>query len=395
MISLTKKCLFLALIVLLSCHKEEQPEQLGPDSFGYALDRVNEVDKSILLSEGDAQILVSPAFQGRVLTSTSKGLGGRSYGWLNYQAIEQSKEKGVKKSFGGEDRLWLAPLGSKYSLYYGQNEIAQENWQVPALTDTVSFNSISRTQRSATFKKRATVANNIGTAFDIDIYREIRLFTKKEIVEELGIKLAHTVSFVGFQSQSTIKNIGEDWDQSKGLIAPWSLGMFPGNSGSIAIFPFTTAPDDSLKVEKYLAELDQDRLKVVDSVVCFKTDGSFRSKIGLKSKYTVPAIGNYDAINNVLTIVTFSFDSSAKFLSCTETSEPVLFDGDVVNSYNNSANEGQPTFFELESAAPGRVLKTGESISHTHNTFHFEGPIEELDLISKKILKCSLLNLTF
>jgi hypothetical protein len=41
--------------------------------------------------DGNSGILIVPAYQGRVMTSTSGGSEGRSYGWINYALIESGK----------------------------------------------------------------------------------------------------------------------------------------------------------------------------------------------------------------------------------------------------------------------------------------------------------------
>lgn len=171
--------------------------------------------------------------------------------------------------------------------------------------------------------------------------------------------------------------------------------MFPGDSSSITIFPFKKSKEYSMKIKQYLNPLSNERLKVVDNVVCYKTDGGFRSKIGLTKENALPVFGNYSAAKNVLTIITYSLNSNEEYLSCNESEESEMFGGDVINSYNNSKSKEAFTFYELESAAPGLLLNKGEKNIHIHNTYHFEGSFNSLDAISLKLLGISLQKVKF
>ena len=65
---------------------------------------------------GEAQVAVSPAMQGRVLTSTAAGGEGPSFGWINRAVIASGERQEHINVFGGEDRFWLGPEGGQYSV---------------------------------------------------------------------------------------------------------------------------------------------------------------------------------------------------------------------------------------------------------------------------------------
>jgi hypothetical protein len=52
-----------------------------------------------------SQLIVSPAYQGRVMTSTAEGDSGMSFGWLNHDLISSAQKSEHINAFGGEDRL--------------------------------------------------------------------------------------------------------------------------------------------------------------------------------------------------------------------------------------------------------------------------------------------------
>src|SRR2546426_901999 len=64
--------------------------------------------------------------------------------------------------------------------------------------------------------------------------------------------------------------------------------------------------------------------------------------------------------------------------------------GDVVNSYNDGPpGPGLPSlggFYELETSSPAAALRPGESVVHTHRTFHFVGDRPGLDPMATRVL---------
>jgi Family of unknown function (DUF6786) len=47
-------------------------------------------------------------------------------------------------------------------------------------------------------------------------------------------------------------------------------------------------------------------------------------------------------------------------------------------------------FYELESSSPAANLKPGQSLTHIHQTFHFQGNEDALNAITLKIFGISL-----
>jgi hypothetical protein len=70
------------------------------------------------------------------------------------------------------------------------------------------------------------------------------------------------------------------------------------------------------------------------------------------------------------------------------------FAGDVVNSYNDGppAPGAKPLgpFYELETSSPAAALSPGDSLTHVHRTFHFQGGEAELDALARRLLGTSL-----
>jgi hypothetical protein len=76
----------------------------------------------IVLSDkqGMAKVAVSPAWEGRVMTSTAGDDDGISFGWINRDLIASGKILPHINTFGGEDRFWLGPEGGQFSVFFAK-----------------------------------------------------------------------------------------------------------------------------------------------------------------------------------------------------------------------------------------------------------------------------------
>src|SRR5581483_12354718 len=130
-------------------------------------------------ASGQAKILLSADYQGRVMTSTATGDSGTSYGWINYDLISSGKKKTQFNPVGGEERFWMGPEGGQYSIYFkGGDSFNIAHWQVPPIIDTVMYDVVSADDAHAVFSKTATLTNYSGTTFNHSIQRSITLLDK-------------------------------------------------------------------------------------------------------------------------------------------------------------------------------------------------------------------------
>lgn len=366
-----------------------------PDtSFGKDLEFLRGHQSVVLLQSADnpdAQIAVVGAWQGRVMTSTATGANGAGYGWINQKLIEKGAYQPHINAYGGEDRFWLSPEGGQFSVFFEKGkDFTFDNWQTPSLIDTVAFEAIEQTPQKASFRKRATLENHSGTAFDIEIHRTVRIFSRKENEASLGIPLPEGVHWVGYESENTLTNRGADWQRNTGALGVWILGMFTPAPATTIVAPY----QNPLQLtDNYFGKVPDDRLKKGSSAVFLRADGKFRSKIGLTAASSTGAAGSYDATRNVLTLVQFDRDATGDYLKSTWEHHADPYGGDAFNAYNDGplADGSQMgPFYELESTSSVKSLKKGESLTHRHRTFHLEGPKEALDAISRKVLGVSL-----
>jgi len=244
------------------------------------------------------------------------------------------------------------------------------------------------------FFKKMHLQNFSGTGFDVEVRRDVALIDKATASKYLGVGV-DDVDFVGFESRNQLINAGkETWQKSKGLLSIWVLGMFPGNPSTTVAIPFKGMYKNEQVVAEYFTDivgkLPADRLKKTDKMVYYKGDGNYCSKIGLTAKHALPVFGSYNAADNVLTIIQYSFPQGENdYVNSSFAFQKEPYKGDVVNSYNDGTLDHKPaqaTFYELESSSPSKELKTRQSIKHSHRTFHFVGDRTKLGAIAKAIL---------
>jgi hypothetical protein len=385
----------LPLFFLIACNTTTNKDsEMQKGTFGYDLEFLRKHHKDmVLLENGDAQLIVLPAYQGRIMTSTAEGNAGASFGWLNHELIASGKFTEHFSAFGGEERFWLGPEGGQFSIYFKKGvDFTFENWFVPKELDTEAFDLVASDKTSAQFEKQMHLDNFSGTGFDLKVKRNISLLNDSAIQLLLG-KLPAGVKTVGFQSDNMITNTGNaEWSKSSGMLSIWILSMLnAGNQTTIAL-PYKQGDSATLGkivTDDYFGKVPAERLKVADGLILFKADGNQRSKIGLSPARALPMAASYDATNNVLTIAQFSLpEGKTDYVNSLWEQQQHPFAGDAVNAYNDGPIEGKQMgkFYELESSSPAAALAPGQSLSHFHRTIHLKGTKADLNTIVQQLL---------
>lgn len=380
--------LYCSSILLVSC-TSSHPK----GSFGYDLNFLKKHQQVITLEENESksQIILLPELQGRVITSTSRGLEGNSYGWMHYDLIASGKFEEHYNPFGGEDRFWIGPEGGQYSIFFKKGtDFTFDNWFTPKEVDTEAFEVVEQAKNKVSFQKKMHLINYQGAEFDIEVNREVSIFSKSQIENDLRINLM-AVDYVGYQSNNEIVNTStQSWTKEDGLLSIWILGMFMPSENTTVILPFK----DSLALNTtYFGTIPEGRLNITDQHVMYKGNGTSRFKMGLPPKNITPYIGSYDADKQMLTIVNYTFEGDTTYVNSVWRKQEKPYAGDVINSYNDGPLENGDQlgpFYELESSSNTKELKAGESIKHIHKTYHFEGSLSALNDISIRLLRKDL-----
>ena len=355
---------------------------------------------AFVLSDGEAQVAVVPQYQGRVMTSTATGPGGLSFGWLNRELIASGERKRGMNPFGGEDRFWLGPEGGQFAIFFKKGDpFDLAHWQTPEPIDWGPWELVSRTQRSATFRRKMSLVNYSGTRFDLVADRTIRLLGPEAVKDLLGVRPGPGVRLVAYESDNRITNTGKKpWRKETGLLSIWILCMYRPSPRTVVVVPYKEGPVEDLGPivnDAYFGRVPPERLKVERGMIYFKCDGRHRSKIGLGPRRARAVLGSYDGTNGVLTIAQYDKpEGVTDYVNSMWEIQEHPYAGDVVNSYNDGppapGKKPMGPFYEIESSSPAAALAPGQSLRHIHRTFHFVGPRGELDAIARGVLGVGL-----
>ena len=186
------------------------------------------------------QVVVVPAWQGRVMTSTADAATGTGYGWLNKSLITSGEHQPHINALGGEDRFWLGPEGGQFSIFFAPSDpFDLDHWQTPPLIDTDAYAVVSHDAQHVTFRHDSQVTNYTGTVFDLRIDRIVRLLDQAQLQQTLGVELGSSVQMVAYKSDNTITNTGSStWNKDTGLLSIWILGMFQHSPVTTVVIPY-------------------------------------------------------------------------------------------------------------------------------------------------------------
>ena len=392
-------------MIVFSCgnatKKEKKMNEYEKGTFGYDLNYLSQKDdKLIVLSVdgGKSQIIVSAKYQAKVFTSTADGLDGTSMGFVNYKFFDAGKVDEHMNGFGGENRFWLGPEGGQYSVYFKKGtEQVFDNWHTPKPIDIEPWEVSSKGNNHVSFVKDMEVTNYLGNQLKLRVNRTVALMEKSAIASSLNIELKPNVKAVGYTTDHVMVNQNDfDWTKETGTICIWILDMFNPAPQAVTFIPFNAGDEKDLGTivtSDYFGEIPADRLKIIGNTIFLKTDGKFRSKLGLNAKRTKAIAGNYDPGSKRLTISTFDVDQNAVYLSqeWNPAKDPLL--GDAMNAYNDGPLEDgsiMGPFLELESVSPAAFLKPQKSLSHRHTVYHFIGEEADLNPIAVKLAGVSI-----
>ena len=356
-------------------------------SYGYDklfLERNNIKCIELKSPDDNARLLVVPAYQGRVMTSSAGGEQGKSFGWINYKFIEAGRKDPQFNVYGGEERFWLGPEGGPFSVYFrsGADQV-YENWIVPPVIDSEGFDIVSSSNESVSFSRNAALVNASGTEFLIGIERTVSLLSKDVVEQSLVIRIPDQVKSVAYQTENIITNSGNSrWTRDGGLLSIWLLSMFNPSPETTVFIPYKSEAEGVIVNDEYFGKVPSDRLVVDSSTVYFKIDGKFRSKIGIPPARAKEILGSYDSGDKVLTLLWCSLPEEPKpYVNSKWGTQDDPFAGDAINSYNDGPVEDgsiMGPFYEIETSSPAAELNPGESMKHIQRVIHLQG--EETDL---------------
>lgn len=334
--------------------------------------------------DGQSRVLVVPDFQGRVMTSTTGGYEGKSFGWINYKAIASEEVNPQFNPYGGEERFWIGPEGGPFSYYFKEgDEQTYANWDVPKFIDTEPFHLDANDSAQASFHRKVSVRNASGFQFEMKLGRTVTLLDAEETCGLFGLdKLGDSVKILCYRTSNSISNEGNfAWTAETGMPSVWILGCFNPTPTTTVFIPFNKSAKKSVN-DEYFGKVPSDRLTVGDGVIFFRIDGEYRAKIGLPADSAMGLCGSYDSKGHVLTILKYNQpEGDCDYVNGQWGHQDDPFHGDVINSYNDGPTETGTVmgpFYEVETSSPAAALAPGGTLVHEQYTCHIEG--DELDL---------------
>lgn len=345
----------------------------------------------VVLKKGNQQIIVSPELQGRILVSTSNGLKGQSYGWFNKKLISSdSLFQNISKA-GGASRIWFGPDFGENDVFAEMDSITKKVVKkAPKDLNEVPFQILEQSDTSVHLQGRLHLKNIKNFNFHIDVKRKISLLDSKEVERNLNVSFNHNVDFVAFRAETSMENIGEEnWNKQEGVISLWELGCMQPTPKTTVVIPLKSNVEEATV---YFTPLDSTRIKIQDNILFYRADANYLNKIGTLPKHALPYFGSYSPGLNLLTIVRFRFKGGGDYVNAHPKGKNP-YGGDVINVFNDGEwEDGGPfgPFYELETSSLAKALKVGESLSHYHETYHFEGSKEKLGVIAEKVLGVSI-----
>lgn len=350
----------------------------------------------LVSADGNARVMVIPAWQGRVMTTSAAGHDGDSYGWINHRYISAGKVSNQFNPVGGEERLWLGPEGGPFSLYFdpGQEQI-YAHWRVPAMLDTEAFEITAQDTDHIRLVRQAQLTNAAGTTFQIQLDRTVSLMDTAEVARDFGIPLSKELKMVAYRTDNILTNRGNQaWTKEGGLVSIWMLGCFAPTPTTTVFIPYKQDGQGPIVNDAYFGQMPEGRLVKQEGLIYFKIDGRHRSKIGLSPSRATSLCGSYDASKGVLTILWCNLpDTPATYLNGQWGPQQDPFAGDVINSYNDGPVEDgsiMGPFYEIETSSPGAELAPGSSLVHTQKVVHLQGTEAQIEPIVNQLFGASL-----
>jgi len=366
--------------------------------YGYNRDFLKRHTDIIELKNVNSAIVLVPAWQGRVMTSTAEGDEGYSSGWINHDLIASGKALPHINAFGGEERLWLGPEGGQFSIFFSKGKsFIFDDWQTPAFLDTDPYEVITSTDSSVLFANDIETENYSGTLFKLRIEREVTLLSESETVNLISSDVVN-INYVAYRSKNTIINEGKaTWRKETGLLSIWMLGMFNPSPSVVVVIPVNQGDEKLMGPvvnDNYFGKIPDDRLKISGNHIFFKADGESRGKIGIPPLRATGTMGSFDSENKILTLLICRLPAGkTDYVNSSWQIQENPFSGDALNSYNDGPLEDgsqMGPFYELETSSPAAELMPGDSLTHIQFTLHLTGDPKELDRVSRKVLGISL-----
>jgi hypothetical protein len=346
-----------------------------------------------------ARLAVVPAWQGRVMTSSAAGETGRSFGWIDREALKGGKSGFRRAGPGGEDRLCLEPEGGQFALCFAPGDpFDAPYWRPPDVTFSEPYEVVERSDIELHLVCAGEFRNYGGAVREVQIDRVVRLLERDAAYRALRVAPGEA-RMVAYETENTVTNTGSSpWTADSGLVTIAVAGAYAAAPGATIVLPFVRGPVQQygpIVQDTWPGALPPQRLRVGAETVLLRADGESASRVGLSPRRARTAIGSYDPGAGVLTIVQYSRPpESRRYVRTNWQVHDAPYAGEAVYGRNSGEPHDAAAVYELQTCSPAMELGPGQKLTHVQRTFHFEGAQPELDRLAREVLGVSLQEIT-
>jgi hypothetical protein len=208
------------MLTFSSCNnpKKKDMKEYEKGTYGYDLKFLKEKDKGLIVLKGDnekAEVIVSPKYQAKVLTSTASGTHGTSMGFVNHDVFNSAVPDEHMNGYGGENRFWLGPEGGQFSIFFEPgSEQVFNNWHTPKAIDVEPWDVKEALSTEVSLAKDMELLNYQGNILHISADRQIKLLSSGQVEQELEVQLPEGINVVAYSTVNKITNLNDfKWDE--------------------------------------------------------------------------------------------------------------------------------------------------------------------------------------
>jgi hypothetical protein len=177
-------------VIEIESEKKESLEHYEKGTYGYDVNLLRDFPNTVELKNGDSRLIISIKYHSRVMTSSSNGYEGRSYGWINHELIESGKVLPQFNPVGGEERFGLGRrVDSFHCILSPVVRSILKTGRYLQYIDTIPFDVFLATDSVAVFLKDMEVENYSNFKFRFELTRKVHLLGRSVIEDILGIRL--------------------------------------------------------------------------------------------------------------------------------------------------------------------------------------------------------------
>ncbi|MGL6195974.1 MAG: DUF6786 family protein [Thermoguttaceae bacterium] len=361
-----------------------------------------------LSNEFGARVAVCPDWNGRIMTSTCSGIDGESSGLIDVHNIDeiskhqhtsfihppQTNTIGREKYIGGENQFVIEPENGPFGILERVDDPSDETPHTihnaykegPFDVDTGINHKEIRLRRIVKF------SNRIGTPFALSTVRTIRLLDIEELSERFASPIVVAmeqpdISYISYETNSTIVNIGEPLTRDGGLVSVKIRNMFNASPYSVLLVPFRRGDEDMFGPPinaDFFGATSRQRLQILPSVAVLKLEGLLHANLSVSNQRVVSRCAAIDFRSGLFTIISFNLPDVPALCKYTD-AENVMTAYKHEPTPSDTETSFSSPYYGFDTCTPAKELRHGESVTHSQLTTHIYADNKTLEYLVQTI----------